>query len=1630
MAWYRVGLSAALVIGISLLAVQPKWSGAAELTRSSGAIGEVGKTAGVGMAASQTGGAIIPGFSQYTLPANDDGSTSSPVPLPFPVHFYGNAYSSLYVNNNGNLTFGSPLSQYTPESLNQISLPMIAPFWADVDTRVGPVATYGYGTVNGHAAFGANWIGVGCYSEIDSVTDTFQVLLISRPDLGQGDYDIEFNYGPLAWETGQASGGNGQCLGGSAARAGYTSGHGPSCELPGSGLNGGLLSSNPQTGLSSNSENSSVTGRFVFGVTGAGQPNACSAYVALGDSYSSGEGTGYFNYMGSPCDRGSYAWPALLSAGYPAAPPLTSSTFWACSGDTIDQLLNGKPGESPSQLHHLQQWTADNGSPSLLTLTIGGNTLGFADILWHCVVIGAPSCLSQLNTRISYVRSGAYTSLLKDTYSKIKAAAGGSPHVVVVGYPFLFPRPSFGHDLLADAECPWLDGDAAQVLSRFQEGQQLVDSVAAQAAAQAGVRFIQLGDLFAGHELCTTDPYINHLVSRSSNAGHPNITGQFVIAHYVAGQLGYLAGIGGSAALAGSRTASTIKEPGKASAAGAGTKTGASTTPVQPAAAATGQASSQAAAASAPAIGSGLADGEATVPYTGFLWATGGSAPYTWSVTSGNLPAGLSLDPSTGIISGTPAGAGTSAFTVAATDSGSPAQTVTANESITIIPVAPLAMQNSALPSPTVGQQYSATVPATGGIAPYTWSVSSGSLPAGLTLDSATGTVSGTPTSPGSSTFTIQAADSSSAPGATATATFTLNVVASGGTLTLVPPNLPGGTQGIGYTSTLRSTGGTGPLYWSVTSGNLPAGVSLNAGTGELSGIPTASGTFAFTARVTDAASRSATENLSITVAAVAAPSTATSALPDVVAGTSYDQPIDGNGGVAPYSWSVSSGALPAGLSLDPASGVISGTPTAPGTYSFTVTLADSATPAAQTASADLSITVDAPPPPPAMTLTDTVTDGTVGTSYNAAIIPANGTGPYNYTVTSGSLPDGLNLDSQAGTIIGTPTTAGSFTATIQATDSSSPTPQTAAGSVSITVVAPGALAIDTTSLLDAAVGAVYAQPIAVGGGTGADSFTLTSGALPSGLTLDPATGIIYGTPTTAGSSSFTVTVTDSSSPTPGTASAALTLTTGAEAPVSVPATTLPDATLNVSYLQSLTATGGAPPYGWSVSSGALPGGLSLDPATGIISGTPTASGVFAVTVEVTDSSAQTATESLTLTVDPAAPLSIGTTALGTASQGSAYSASLDASGGTSPVTWSVTAGSLPAGLTLDPATGIISGTPSGSGTSQFTIKATDSSLPTPQTATVPLSIKVMPAPPAATATGLALSSSSVAYGHENVVTFTATVSSPSGGVPAGTVKVMTGNTLLCGGMLSNGKLACSAGATLLPVGAHGVTASYSGSSQFAASASPASTLTVVKALTKTVLTLSSSSVTYGRENTLVFTTTVSPQYAGTPGGTVTVKAGTITLCAATLSGGHATCSPRSATVLGGGAHTVTVSYSGNNAFGSSSSAAKTLTVVRAASKTVITLSSATVVYGHEKNLVITVTVSPQYAGVPTGPVTVTAGSTTLCKGRALLNGKVTCSPASATALPVGTYSVNAVYFGSANFQASTSAAKTLKVAR
>ena len=212
---------------------------------------------------------------QGSLPANDDGSSATAIALNIGgaggVNFFGTSFTDVWVNNNGNVTFGNALSQYTPNGLaTGVGQPIIAPYFADVDTRgLGSgLTTYGNSTYNGHAAFVVDWPNVGYYSgHVDKLAD-FQLILTDRSDVHAGDFDVEFNYNTMQWETGDASGGN-NGLGGTSAAVGYSNGlsgtHNIYYQLAGSLVNGALIDGGPDA-LISHDLNSDVPGRYDFQV--------------------------------------------------------------------------------------------------------------------------------------------------------------------------------------------------------------------------------------------------------------------------------------------------------------------------------------------------------------------------------------------------------------------------------------------------------------------------------------------------------------------------------------------------------------------------------------------------------------------------------------------------------------------------------------------------------------------------------------------------------------------------------------------------------------------------------------------------------------------------------------------------------------------------------------------------------------------------------------------------------------------------------------------------------------------------------------------------------------------------------------------------------------------------------------------------------------------------------------------------------------------------------------------------------------------------------------------------------------------------------------------------------------------
>jgi hypothetical protein len=224
----------------------------------------VALAASVAVAAPASAAVVRAGFDAATLAANDDGSTGL-VGVGFSGNFFGNSFSQVYVNNNGNITFTAPLSTFTPFSLTSTNTRIIAPFFADVDTRGAGngLTKYGAGSVDGRNAWGVSWRDVGYFSARTDKLNTFQLVLIDRSDVAAGAFDIEFNYDKIQWETGEASGGvNG--LRGSSARAGWSNGADTDFEILGSAVNGAFLDGGPnQLRTSSNID---VAGRWLFAV--------------------------------------------------------------------------------------------------------------------------------------------------------------------------------------------------------------------------------------------------------------------------------------------------------------------------------------------------------------------------------------------------------------------------------------------------------------------------------------------------------------------------------------------------------------------------------------------------------------------------------------------------------------------------------------------------------------------------------------------------------------------------------------------------------------------------------------------------------------------------------------------------------------------------------------------------------------------------------------------------------------------------------------------------------------------------------------------------------------------------------------------------------------------------------------------------------------------------------------------------------------------------------------------------------------------------------------------------------------------------------------------------------------------
>ena len=576
--------------------------------------------------------------------------------------------------------------------------------------------------------------------------------------------------------------------------------------------------------------------------------------------------------------------------------------------------------------------------------------------------------------------------------------------------------------------------------------------------------------------------------------------------------------------------------------------------------------------------------------------------------------------------------------------------------------------------------------PVTGGLtAPITYA-KTGTLPSSGAWSTSSGAISGTATAAGTYSFTVTATDAN---GATATASVT-DVVTGTVSYGALASELVAGTA---Y-STSTPLGGTPTLggissvtSWTVSSGAMPSGMSLNSN-GLIIGTPNASGTYSFVVEASNSTQTAYSPTYTVSVETEVG-TIAYSGLPsEFVLNTSYSNSPTVGGSIGVISGYAVSGGLPTGMSVNPTTGVISGKPTTAGSGTFTVTATGTGGSASVTLSAAVNgkLTYNLP--------------GTLSTlqSYASAVPTIAGiTGITSWTIYSGALPPGLTLNSN-GSISGTPTATGPYSFAVMASNA---TQAAYSQTYSMTVESIPAETLSyayTTITVNTGSGA---QPLATGM-TGSQTYALTSGALPSTLTFSTANGDITGTPTVAATYPLTVTATDT---TGYTATASFNLTVNGKLTYSLPGTL---STLQ-SYASAAPIVGGnmSAITSWTIYSGALPPGLALN-ANGSISGTPMATGPYSFVVMASNATQAAYSQTYSMTVEGIQAATLSYAAIASVRVSHAIATTSPTVNGLAASPTFTTLGTLPTGVTVSPSTGQVAGTPTQTGTFNFTVIAKD----------------------------------------------------------------------------------------------------------------------------------------------------------------------------------------------------------------------------------------------------------------------------------------------------------------------------------
>ena len=429
-----------------------------------------------------------------------------------------------------------------------------------------------------------------------------------------------------------------------------------------------------------------------------------------------------------------------------------------------------------------------------------------------------------------------------------------------------------------------------------------------------------------------------------------------------------------------------------------------------------------------------------------------------------------------------------------------------------------ITVTNPANNSGTAGVAFSEQFTQSGGVGTVTWS-ETGALPAGITLNTSTGLLSGTPTQTGSFPITVKATDSGGCSGVGPTYTLVIGCQA----ITVTNPSANTGTAGAALTPagnyTFTQTGGVGTITWSKT-GALPTGVTLDSSTGILSGTTNQTGSFPITVTATDANGCFGTSSYTLTINCQTI--TVTNAATNTgTAGTAFSSgSFSATGILGTATWS-ETGALPTGITQNTSTGALSGTTSQTGSFPITVTATDT-NGCFGTSSYTLTINCQT------ITVTNAATNsGTAGVNFSSGSFSASGILGTATWSESGALPTGITQNTSTGALSGTPTQTGSFPITVKATDTNL---CFGTSSYTLTIVCP---TITVTrngggAFPNAIYNTAYAgQSFTASGSNGTPyTFTKTAGTFPTNLTL-ASNGTISGTPTVTGVYNFTVTATD-----------------------------------------------------------------------------------------------------------------------------------------------------------------------------------------------------------------------------------------------------------------------------------------------------------------------------------------------------------------------------------------------------------------------------------------------------------------------------------------------------------------------